>query len=124
MNGTESWDRVTHSRMTSAHCSLLFQDAKNCIYGYLKSYQIVKERTQIAQFPIYVDNNSAPTIASNLLETNAVLSWQASGQRAKRFRSLLCTTISHVPPVMRDNACYRRHTMQQSGGRAHTQERL
>ena len=50
----------------------------------------------------YVDNNSAPTIASNLLETNAVLSWQASGQRAKRFRPLLCATISRTP------ACYAR----------------
>src|SRR4051812_22708123 len=49
-------------------------------------------------FSYYVDNNPAPTIASNLLEANAVLSCQVSCQRAKRCGSLLCTTISH-PPV-------------------------
>jgi hypothetical protein len=56
-------------------------------------------------FPInrhYVDNNLAPTIASNLLEANAVLSWQASCQRAKRCGPLLCATIGHIP------ACYTR----------------
>ena len=45
----------------------------------------------------YVDNNSAPTIASNLLEANAVLSCQASWQRAKRFGPLLYATIGHTP---------------------------
>jgi hypothetical protein len=45
----------------------------------------------------YVDNNSAPTIASNLLEANAVLSWHASCQRAKRFKPLLCATIGYIP---------------------------
>ncbi len=50
------------------------------------------------------------TIASNLLEANAVLSWQGSCQSAKRLEPLLCATIGHTPPVMRDNSCYRRHT--------------
>jgi hypothetical protein len=45
----------------------------------------------------YVDNNSAPTIISNLLEANAVLSWHASYQKAKRFGPLLWTTIGHTP---------------------------
>ena len=61
-------------------------------------------------FANYVDNNSTPTIASNLLEANAVLSWQGSCQSAKRLEPLLCATIRHTPPVMRDNSCYRRHT--------------
>ena len=58
----------------------------------------------------YVDNNSTPTIASNLLEANAVLSWQGFYQSAKRLEPLLCATIGHTPPVMRDNSWYRRHT--------------
>jgi hypothetical protein len=53
----------------------------------------------------YVDNNFTPTIASNLLEANAVLPWQASGQRAKRFGPLLCATIDHLP------ACYARQCL-------------
>ena len=61
-------------------------------------------------FTHYVDNNSTPTIASNLLEANAVLSWQGSYQSAKRLEPLLCATIGHTPPVMRDNSWYRRHT--------------
>ena len=71
----------------------------------------------------YVDNNSAPTIASNLLEANAVLSWSASYQRAKRYGPLLYATIGYTP------ACYARQFllsathMQQGGERAHVHER-
>jgi hypothetical protein len=50
----------------------------------------------------YVDNNATPTIASNLLEANVVLSWQALCQSAKRFGPLLWATIGRTP------ACYAR----------------
>ena len=62
-------------------------------------------RIAVPTFANYVDNNSTPTIASNLLEANAVRSWRASCQRAKRFRLLLCTTIGHAP------ACYARQCL-------------
>jgi hypothetical protein len=45
------------------------------------------------------------TIASNLLEANAVLPWQASGQSAQCFGPLLCATIGHTP------ACYARQCL-------------
>ena len=53
----------------------------------------------------YVDNNSAPTIASNLLEANAVLSFQVSCQKAKHFGPLLYATITPTP------ACYARQCL-------------
>jgi hypothetical protein len=62
-------------------------------------------RASLPTLGYYVDINSTPTIASNLLETNTVLSWQASCQRAKRFGPLLWATIGHTP------ACYARQCL-------------
>jgi hypothetical protein len=59
----------------------------------------------LTDFGSYVDNNATPTIASNLLEANAVLPWQASGQSAQCFRRLLCATIGYTP------ACYERQCL-------------
>ena len=51
----------------------------------------------------YVDNNSTPTIASNLLKANAVLSWQTFCQKAKHLGPLLYATM----PVIGDTPCHR-----------------
>jgi hypothetical protein len=63
-------------------------------------------RASLPTLEHYVDNNSTPTVASNLLKANAMLSWHVSCQRAKCFKPLLCATIGRPPSVMRDNACY------------------
>src|SRR4029450_10641321 len=63
------------------------------------------ERRFLPTFSYYVDNNSTPTIASNLLEANAVLSFQVSCQKAKHFGPLLCATITPTP------ACYARQCL-------------
>jgi hypothetical protein len=51
------------------------------------------QQQESAQKPLYVDNNSTPTIDSNLLEENAFLSLYTSSQDAKRSVALLCATI-------------------------------
>ena len=48
-------------------------------------------RASLPTLEHYVDNNSTPTVASNLLKANAMLSWHVSCQRAKCFKPLLCS---------------------------------
>jgi hypothetical protein len=44
----------------------------------------------------YIDNNSTPTIGSNLLEANVFLSVHTSCQSVQRSAPLLCATIGHT----------------------------
>ena len=53
----------------------------------------------------YVDNNSTPTTASNLLDAHAVLPWQVSSQSTQCFGPLLCATIGHT------SSCYARQSL-------------
>ena len=75
------------------------------IYGICTAFHSREGGDFLPTFIHYVDNNFTPTIASNLLEANAVLPWQAFCQRAKRFGPLLCATIGHPP------ACYARQCL-------------
>jgi hypothetical protein len=109
------------ARLIACKDASLFE-AFSCLWTPSSTfYKLLEiERPTLAN---YVDNNFTPTIASNLLAANAFLPWQAFCQRAKRFGPLLCATIGHPPACYARQCCYLRHTMQQSDGRTHAQER-
>src|SRR6266496_3572994 len=59
-------------------------------------WKMSSERQRIAGSGSYVDNNSTPTIAPNLMQEKTFLSLQTSCQGAQRSVPLLCATIGHT----------------------------